>query len=279
VKGDWSLVGFTVLGQAAVGASWGLTASWALVAHRAGAEVAGAATSWGVAAVPALAALAVAGSLLHLGRPLRAWRATANLRRSWLSREVLAAGLFWVAVAAVPLVPGRERGPLLAVAAVGGGLLLLAMVRTYRMRTVPAWDSWATGALFLQSALASGGAVTAFTLSLRSPHAHAGLAVTGAALVSAAALVLGPVLVAQWRATMVRQGGAARASAGQLARAGSRSGIRWVAALGGALLLLSAPALGEPWRSTAFAAALVLALTAEALGRALFYRARVRVGV
>jgi formate dehydrogenase iron-sulfur subunit len=47
----------------------------------------------------AAAALAAVGaglsaSLLHLGRPLKAWRCFLNLRHSWLSREVAALGTF-----------------------------------------------------------------------------------------------------------------------------------------------------------------------------------------
>jgi formate dehydrogenase iron-sulfur subunit len=45
------------------------------------------------------AAVALAASILHLGRPLQAWRAVLGLRRSWLSREILAFGLFAPAAA------------------------------------------------------------------------------------------------------------------------------------------------------------------------------------
>lgn len=52
-------------------------------------------------AQPALAATALAATLaglaasvLHLGRPQKAWRAFLGLRRSWLSREIVVFGLF-----------------------------------------------------------------------------------------------------------------------------------------------------------------------------------------
>lgn len=44
----------------------------------------------------ALIATGMAVSLFHLGHPLRAYRAAANLKRSWLSREVVFTGLFLV---------------------------------------------------------------------------------------------------------------------------------------------------------------------------------------
>lgn len=64
--------------------------------------------------------LALGASLMHLGRPLYAFRAVLGLRRSWLSREILSFGLFaglafahagWLGLAS--LRPGvfGERGP------------------------------------------------------------------------------------------------------------------------------------------------------------------------
>jgi formate dehydrogenase iron-sulfur subunit len=41
-----------------------------------------------------LGLLAVGASTMHLGRPLYAWRALAGLKTSWLSREIVAFGLF-----------------------------------------------------------------------------------------------------------------------------------------------------------------------------------------
>src|SRR5258708_12251416 len=46
----------------------------------------------------ALTAFTLNISVLHLGRPAYAWRALKMWRRSWLSREVLLFGLFFVAL-------------------------------------------------------------------------------------------------------------------------------------------------------------------------------------
>ncbi len=53
------------------------------------------------AAQPALAVgaltatlLGLAGSVLHLGRPQKAWRVFLGLRRSWMSREIIVFGIF-----------------------------------------------------------------------------------------------------------------------------------------------------------------------------------------
>ena len=71
----------TVFTQLSVGA---FAAIWLL-------QLSGAFTRLGVAALTSLlvAALALAASTLHLGRPIHAYRALKMWRRSWLSREVL----------------------------------------------------------------------------------------------------------------------------------------------------------------------------------------------
>lgn len=71
--------------------------------------------------------LGLAGSVLHLGRPLKAWRAFLGLRRSWLSREIVVFGGFMpvAATAAASLVAGlaSEVSNLLVGSAVIVGLL------------------------------------------------------------------------------------------------------------------------------------------------------------
>ena len=42
----------------------------------------------------ALAVVGLGSSVFHLGRPLGAWRAFLNLRRSWMSREIVVFGMF-----------------------------------------------------------------------------------------------------------------------------------------------------------------------------------------
>jgi Fe-S-cluster-containing dehydrogenase component len=82
------------------------------------------------AAFLALGLVALAVSSLHLGRKLRSWRAILNLRRSWLSREVLFFLLFLVFAAArmflFPSVPAAGWPGLIF-----GAAALLAIDRVY----------------------------------------------------------------------------------------------------------------------------------------------------
>lgn len=91
---DWSLVVFTVLTQAAVGAFLTLQVLECLATRR---EVAGGGRSSDHA--PLLVVLAVLSvglfaALFHLSDPLQAARAVVNFSTSWLSREIVFGSLF-----------------------------------------------------------------------------------------------------------------------------------------------------------------------------------------
>ena len=132
----WSLILMTVLTQLSVGA---FVTIWLLqlfgdAAHSAGAAV----TSLLVAA------LALNGATLHLGRPIHAYRALKMWRRSWLSREVLLftafaavaslyAGLLWFKIGGSWLVGGLTAG--LGIAGVTASGFI------YRVPSRPAWNT------------------------------------------------------------------------------------------------------------------------------------------
>lgn len=132
----WPLVWLTLLSQLAVG--------MAVVADRPGPRVTGA----------ALAAAALVGALGHLGRPVAAYKAMRNLRRSWLSREVALLSAFALLAAVAVVVPAL--GP----AAAGVGLAgVYASARLYVVPGRPAWNSPLTIVAFLATALALGAAL------------------------------------------------------------------------------------------------------------------------
>ncbi len=148
------LVIFTVLAQMAVGAFIVLGAftgwaagygSWLSVAR-------------GFAFTPLLVTGAVLGvgvlaSLLHLGRPLRAYRALANLRSSWLSREILLVCLFGAGLATFSWLLATQPAftdtlwSVYGLAALAGLALIYCMARVYRLSSLPAWNNRMTPAL------------------------------------------------------------------------------------------------------------------------------------
>lgn len=190
-----------------------------------------------VAAVVAGGALA--GSMLHLGRPAHAWKALRNLRRSWLSREVLLLGMYAAVAAAAVVAP--SLAPVAAVVGVGG---VYASGRLYVVPGRPSWDSPLTIAAFFLTALATGPLVTG--------HPTVAAAAVGAQLAvwlaNLARLRRDPRREAQGTVTLHRH------------PFGWLTAARWALALGGAVA-------GFAWLPVGFA----LVALGELLGRYLFY--------
>lgn len=128
------------------------------------------------AAVPATLAwltslVAIGASVLHLGRPLLAWRAVLGLRHSWLSREIVAFGAY------APLggaTAAAESGwlpsswfPLLAAATVVAGLVgVVCSAQLYAVTSRPLWRLDRTILRFGFGALASGASLVATAVAL-----------------------------------------------------------------------------------------------------------------
>lgn len=122
----------------------------------------------------AIAAAGLVGALAHLGRPIAAWKALRNLRRSWLSREVALLSLYAALAGAAGAVPA-----LAPAAAVAGAAGVFASARLYVVPGRPAWDTPLTVVRFYATALALGPPLTG--------HAALG-AVGGAGAVAATVL-------------------------------------------------------------------------------------------
>lgn len=285
-----SLVAFTLLSQMAIGAFWVLGALRWVVTHQQGCGAAGTLTNAPQWVVSVLMLLALTTSFLHLGAPLGAWRVLANLRSSWLSREVLlallfagasvlVAGLYWFGWGTAPL-----RHTLYGAAAILGLALLVSMANAYRLRTVPAWDSWVTPVAFLTTALLLGGSVASVLLGI-GPHSlqeTVGKARQWLALGTVVLLGVELLIILLWISGMSAARGAASRAAIRITQQHGRL-FRARLALIVAAILASGAVLA-PWGKGAgtnamIALAFALTLTAEVLGRLLFYEARVRHGV
>lgn len=186
---------------AASGAGYGLL-TWAAIAALAGALPARVLL---VAVVVALVLVTagLASSFLHLGKPLRAWRAFSQWRTSWLSREGLASALTYFPVFAlgIALLPGALDGTgsgpatlawpgvLAAALAIAGALATLvctAMIYA-SLKPIPAWAHRSVPVVYLVFALSGGGLLLAALATL-----HA------VALPSSVLLVLALLALAPW---------------------------------------------------------------------------------
>ena len=110
-----------------------------------------------VAAPLAVALLSLGSSMLHLGRPIHAYRALKMWRRSWLSREILAFSLFAGGASLCALAPLRLIEAATALLGLAG---VTASAFIYLVPARPAWNNkhtvldfhltaWLLGPLFL----------------------------------------------------------------------------------------------------------------------------------
>ena len=287
---ELSLVAFTLLSQMAVGAFWVLVGLRVWAEWRAGAEAAAALTNGALLLVGPVMVLGILSSFFHLGSPFSGWRALTNLHVSWLSREVLCALLFAAGTLLYAVLqwldwgPPPVRGVMAGACALLGLALLASMTRAYRLRTVPAWDSWTTPAAFTITACLLGGLGVGVTLG-DSPGASSELLGAARQWIVLGAIVLlslDLLVILAWIAGMLAAPGAALRAATKITQ--ERGPIfRARLALTVAAGVVSGAAL-TPWgegvrASAAITLAFGLALVAEVLGRMLFYEARVRHGV
>ena len=150
----WPLIGLTLLTQLSLG-----TVAATLLLQRAGAGDAGVTAGPAVGAAVA-GSLALAASLLHLGKPARALKALRNLRTSWLSREVALFSVFSVLsllYAATLMAGGGSVSGLLGPVAVAVGAAgVYASGRLYLVPARPVWNSARTLVAFFATAGATG---------------------------------------------------------------------------------------------------------------------------
>lgn len=115
---------------------------------------------------------ALGASTLHLGRPQFAYRAIIGLRHSWLSREIVAFGLFAAAAVSYSAVVWWPGGTSERLAILGGvvlmtgmiGLLCSAMIYVFTQREY--WNFSRTVSRFLMTGLILGLATTWLALLL-----------------------------------------------------------------------------------------------------------------
>ncbi len=238
-----------------------------------------------------LALLALGASLFHLGRPLLAWRAVLGLRTSWMSREVLALGLFaklallHAGLTALPLLGNVPFRPTLSTlapvvqlsAAVVGLVGVVCSVMVYVATKRAPWSGARTGVKFMGTTVLLGAASVLAVSQLTEPATRGPGTTVLLGLVVASSLVKllfeGSAL---WHArerqnTVFKR--MAKVMLGDLRRATlTRFGL---GALGGLLLPLCMMSLPvQPALAPYLAAALLLVVVlGEGAERYLFFRA------
>ena len=298
---DWSLVVFTLLSQAAVGAFLTLQVLRHLAFRR------GAAARDGALFIPLLVVLIVLSAgllaaLFHLSAPLQAARAVVNFSSSWLSREIVFGSLFAALLSALVALERRVGGSprtslwLARLAAVAGLTFLYCQTAIYLLPAQPAWNSFATPAAFGGTALRLGilGVAAGLVAGWLPPAAdpaprHGGgswTTVRGLALAGLIVLATELVVLPLHLAALEADGSAAAAASAQRLT-GDYGGILLLrlALLGVAAAALAGIAGGRarPPRRRLTAALTYVSfstvLLSELCGRFLFYAMQARVGI
>jgi len=296
-----SLITFTILAQMAVGAMWAAGILHAWVTRQTGANVADSLIDPALPIIAPIMIVAMLASFFHLGTPINAWRALANIRSSWLSREILFTILFTGTSLVFMVMQWFEIGSTelrtaIAVAPALCGLgLIISMANVYQLRTVPAWNTRLTLVSFFITACLLGTSLVGVMLIVVLDNMHPGqlfvlitrYKLSPDALFNAIALntivliAIEFMVIRQWLAKMKAGPEASIQSAVKITREhGSIFRLRIALALVGlvaaVLLALSndrTTTIG--FTVTAFGSIVI----AEVLGRMLFYAARVRSGV
>ncbi len=214
----------------------------------------------------ALAIGAMGAATLHLGRPVYAFRAVLGLRTSWMSREILAFGLFAkmaalyaVSVAGLPAFPGRdlivELRPIWQIAAVAcglGGVFCSAMIYAATKRVH--WSAPVTLLKFFATTLVLGSAVV--------------MALGGASPLLAQAVLIAAGVKLMAEASVFRHLGSRRQSIGKRVAMVMARDLRQVT-----LLRFIAGAIGAVVLTVAPWVAFGLLLVGESAERHLFFKA------
>ena len=169
---EWSLIAFTILSQMTVGSFVVLGVVHFFARRKAGEQASDQLSDRALLAIGPVMILALIASLFHLGSPLNAFRAVANLDTSWLSREILFGVLFTVVGGLFAIMQWRKIGSVTLrtviawIATIVGLVFVYSMSRVYMLSTVPTWNTWFTPisfftTTFLLGALAIGAAYVA----------------------------------------------------------------------------------------------------------------------
>jgi anaerobic dimethyl sulfoxide reductase subunit C (anchor subunit) len=302
---DWALITFTILVQMSVGSMWALGAMHFFASRKYGMQEADRLSDRALLAVVPVIALGFLASLFHLGDPFNAYRAVTNLGTSWLSREIFFGVVFAGLAVVFAFMQWRKigsfglRNTIAWLAALAGLALVLSMSMVYMLPSQPAWNSWATpisffATTFLLGALAMGAAFVANYAYLQRKQT-AGMDKQSALLretlrwIAVAAVVLLGVeltVLPLYLATLAGESAAGLASVQLITGSfGWALALRVILAFVGAglfavFLYQNAMSVGkEKVLGNMVYIAFIMVLTAEVLGRFLFYVSSVRIGI
>ncbi|MBM4765282.1 DMSO reductase [Bacillus sp. B15-48] len=273
---EWPLLIFTLLTQLAVGAYLFFVIIRSFQ-NKIDSKVSTKVTKRGMFFVGPVTVLALFFSIFHLGDPFGAYRSLGNIATSWLSREILFAGLFFGLWIVSYLMERRGNWNLIIgwVTSIVGLVSIFSMASIYATTVFPAWTDLNTYLAFYGTTILFGAVVSMMAI-LISKESSEGLTTVlkGIGLVGLAAIIVQLVYMPVFVAGLSSSGTAGLESASLLT--GSLAVptiIRWVLSIVGLVMIgyvftkSKIQQAGFSLVYTAFA----LVIVGEFLGRLVFY--------
>ncbi|MHB8074094.1 dimethyl sulfoxide reductase anchor subunit family protein [Desulfosporosinus fructosivorans] len=284
---EWPLMMFTLLSQMAVGTYFILILVRSILSAK-NSQVANQITKSGVAVVGPLMAIALIFSLFHLGSPLGAYRSISNLGSSWLSREIVTAGGFFVlwAIGYYLEKKGKSGSALSLITVLFGFAAIFSMASIYATSVRPAWADVNTYIAFFGTTLLFGtaGALASIVYGMKGSTVSAEVtdSLKKISYLGIAALAVQLVYLPFYISGLGSAGSAAMASAELLKDSYSMTMIfRWIVSIAGGMLLLYAVFKGGKGTIPANTVYLALGvvIVGEFIGRYVFYASAVSIMV
>lgn len=262
--GEWALVIFSVCLQAAVGLFL-----WSVIVKTRKPDFGSPAPALWATVLTGVAMLA---SLGHLGVPLKAINSISQIGSSWLSREIILAGTFFV-IALVSYIlektnPTMTKG-FYWLGSLVGLVGIFSMSKIYMNTIIPAWETWYTMVDFFATTLILGG-----ILFLVLAKAEKDL-VSGVSIALLTFTLIYAALTPVYLASLGAGGTAAAASASLMAgELQILLLVKWFLILGGVLLAII-PLKKEDKLQGYITASFIILSVGMLVGRYLFYAAGV----
>lgn len=283
---EWPLMMFTLFSQLAIGSFILLVLVRSLLAKN-DAPSAKRLTNFGFLAVGPIMALALIFSLFHLGTPMGAYRSILNLGSSWLSREILTAGVFFVLwFVSYKAYQKENAGNTLGwVTSLVGLAAIFSMASIYGNSVRPAWDNANTYISFFGTTFALGslGAASfiAYAAKGRALSPETSALLKKVSLIAVMAVILPLIYLPVFISGLGSGEGAAQASAQLLSGSYAITLVaRGALSLIGAGLLfygLSKAGTAKTIPTNLVYLALVMVVIGEFIGRYVFYASAVSI--
>jgi len=281
---EWALMSFTLLSQLAIGTFLMMVILRTVLSKDQ--KTAGELTQFGFLAVGPMMALALVLSVFHLGSPLGAYMSILNIGTSWLSREILFAGLFLVFwfVSYMSYKKVNLGNALGWVTGFVGLIVIFNMASIYASSIRPAWANVNTyiafyGTTFVFGSLGAGLAV-AYAMKGKKISAEALDLLRKIGFVAIAAVAIQLIYLPVYLSGLVSGGQSAQASAQLLSSSYAfPSVVRWILSLLGGVLLVYTLYKRDSEKGilpiNPIYLALMMVIVGEVMGRYIFYASAV----